>query len=206
MAHYERRRIDRPVTGRWRQVSILSGLVGGVVLVFVGLALLSVLNEAEFAIIDPLGALAMILLTLALPALYASERHWFGRFATVGFGLLAVGRTGATIALPVAIYGPGVAFLVYLLGVLVAMVGALVFGVAILRTDAATTPRLGAWLLVAALPIGVPFALGFTTYVMGEGVDPWAGPMLAYGLAWVVFGRYLRERRTETPATESTPE
>lgn len=70
-----------------------------------------------------------------------------------------------------------------------------------LRSDASTVPRLGAWLLVAALPVGVPFAIAFTTYVMGEGADPWAGPMLLYGLAWLVFGHYLWSRRTETTAS-----
>ncbi len=188
------------------RVSILSGLLGGVLMAITGLALLSVLNEAEFVIVEPLGAVAMILLALALPALYVTERHWFGRLATVGFGLLSVGWIVATIALPVAIYGPGVAFLAFLLGMLVAMIGALVFGGAMLRTDAITVSRRGAWLLVAALPIGVPFAIGFTTYVMGQGADPWAGPMLLYGLAWIIFGRALWERRPEVPATEPAPQ
>jgi hypothetical protein len=74
-----------------------------------------------------------------------------------------------------------------------------------LRSDAATAPRLGAWLLVAALPVGLPFAIVFTTYVMGEGADPWAGPFLLFGLAWVVFGRYLRSTdRTGARSTEVT--
>ncbi|WP_227354377.1 hypothetical protein [Haladaptatus salinisoli] len=170
-----------------------------------GLALLSVLNEAEFGIVDPLGAVATILLALALSTLYASERRWFGRLAKVGFGLLSVGWIVATVALPVAIYGPGVAFLPYLLGALVAMIGALAFGIAALRTDAATVPRRGAWLLAAALPFGLPFAFGFTTYVMGQGADPWAGPMLLYGPAWIVIGRSLRQRLGEVPATEPAP-
>jgi hypothetical protein len=185
------------------RVSILSGFLGGVLMTITGLALLSVLNEAEYMIIDPLGAVAMIL--LALPALYVSERHWFGRLAMIGFGLLSLGWIGAAIALSVAIYGPGVAFLAYLLRVLVSMIGALMFGVAILRTDETTVSRRGAWPLVAALPIGVPFALGFTTYVIGQGADPWAGPMLLYGLAWIIFGHSLWEHRPRAPATEPAP-
>jgi hypothetical protein len=61
-------------------------------------------------------------------------------------------------------------------------------------------------LLVAALPLGVPFALGFTQYVMGTATDPWAGPMLLYGLAWVVFGRSLWGRRRTVPDTRETPQ
>ncbi|WP_254547313.1 hypothetical protein [Halomarina pelagica] len=161
------------------------------------------LNPQEFALVEPPGILGGILIALGLPALYASERHWFGRLATVGFWIMAVGWIVAAIGLPVATYGPGIAFLATILGWLVAMLGALVFGVAILRTTAATTPRLGAWLLVAALPVGLPLAIGFTTYVMGEGADPWAGPLLFYGLAWIVFGRYLW---TASKSTDTTTE
>ena len=193
MVHHDQQ-MEQPSVPRWMRVSTTSGLVGGVLMTITGLALLSVPNEAEFAVVDPLGAVAMVLLALALPALYASERHWFGRLATAGFGLLSSGWLLAAVALPVAVYGPGVAFLAFLLGLLVAMVGAFAFGVATLRTDATAAPRGAAWFLVAALPVGLPFAVGFTTYVMGQGADPWAGPLLCYGLAWVVFGRYLRER------------
>lgn len=82
------------------------------------------------------------------------------------------------------------------------MIGALAFGVVMLRSEAPTVPRTGAWLLVAALPVGLPFAIGFTTYVMGQGADPWGGPMLLYGLAWIVFGRYLWTQRAETAETD----
>lgn len=73
------------------RTSTISGLVGGVLMTLTGLALLTVLNEAEFAIVEPLGAVAMVLLALGLPALYKSERHWFGRLATAGFGLVSLG-------------------------------------------------------------------------------------------------------------------
>jgi hypothetical protein len=186
------------------RVSTLSGLAGGVLMTVTGLALLTVLNEAEFEIVEPLGAVAMLLLALALPALYASERHWFGRLASVGFSLLAVGWTAAAVGITVtAVTAPPVSefgFVAFLLGLLAAGIGMLGFGVAALRTRASTLPRLAAWLLVAALPIGVPFAIAFTTYVMGEGADPWAGLMLLYGLAWILFGRALWARRTVATA------
>jgi hypothetical protein len=70
------------------------------------------------------------------------------------------------------------------------MLGAIGFGVAMLRADIA--PRPAAWLLIVALPIGVPLTIVFTTYVMGEGADPWGGPMVFYGLAWIVLGYHLR--------------
>ena len=209
MTQYQVRGVEGATTGRWMRLSTLAGLVGGAMMAVTGLALLSVLNEAEFEYVEPFGTIAMLVLALALPALYASERDWFGRLATVGFGLLSLGWIAATIGLVVtSLTMPPVSeagFLAFLLGLLVASIGMLAFGTAMLRTDATAAPRLGAWLLVAALPVGVPFAIAFTTYVMGEGADPWAGPMLLYGLAWIVFGRYLWGRRAGTPATGPVP-
>lgn len=198
MTKYEHQQLGQPTATRWMRISILSGLVGGILMALTGLALLSVLSEAEFVVVEPLGIVALALLAIALPALYVSERHWFGRLAKAGFGLMAIGWVAAPIGLAVVnlVTGPvgSAGFLGFLLGLLVGTVGMLVFGVAMLRTDATRAPRLGAWLLVAGLPIGVPFAIAFTTYVMGEGADPWAGPMLLYGLAWILFGRYLLAR------------
>lgn len=203
MAQYES---PSPTKG-WMQISILGGLIGGVCMVLTGLALLSVLSEAEFEIVEPFGAVAMILLTLALPALYLVERPWFGRLAKAAYGLMSVGWIAATIGIIVtSVTMPPlseIGFLAFLLGLLLAMLGALLFGVAILRSDTATIPRLGAYFLIAALPLGVPFAIVFTTYVMGEGADPWAGPMILYGLAWIVFGRYLWASRREATASEA---
>ncbi|WP_306054994.1 CobD/CbiB family protein [Natronococcus wangiae] len=79
---------------------------------------------------------------------------------------------------------------------LVAIGGAITFGVAILRTDGATAPRLAGWLLVLALPIGVPVAAAFTAYVMGDFADPWAGPLVFLGLAWIVLGQHARRTLT----------
>ena len=207
MTQYELRGTERTATGRWMRPSVLAGLVGGAMMTVTGLALLTVLNEAEFEYVEPFGTVAMIVLALALPALYVSERGWFGRLATAGFGLMSLGWTAASVGLVVtSLTMPPVSeagFLAFLLGLLVATLGMLAFGVAILRSDASTVPRLGAWLLVAALPVGVPFAIAFTTYVMGEAADPWAGPMLLYGLAWIVFGRYLWGRTGASEASET---
>ncbi|MFC6835163.1 hypothetical protein [Halomarina ordinaria] len=187
-------------------MSTLGGLVGGILMALTGLALLSVLNEAEFVVVEPVGWFAMVLLALALPALYASERDWFGWPGKIGFALLSIGWVVATLGLTVGTYTmpptSETGFLVFLLAFLVAVIGMLVFGVAVLRSDGATIPRSAAWLLILALPVGVPFAIAFTTYVMGEGADPWAGPMLFYGLAWVIYARSLRQRRAESPAVE----
>lgn len=114
-----------------------------------------------------------------------------------GWVVAAVALPIDTVAVPPL---SEVAFLAFLLAVLVAVVGAITFGVATLRTEGATAPRLGGWLLILALPVGVPIAAAFTTYVMGELADPWAGPFVFLGVAWVVFGRHVRRKLAGTPA------
>lgn len=66
-------------------------------------------------------------------------------------------------------------------------------------------PRPGAWLPVAALPVGVPFAIGSTLCVVGELADPWPGPILLHGLACIVFARYMWGRRIGTTAPGQSP-
>ncbi|MFC5279036.1 hypothetical protein ACFPM1_09750 [Halorubrum rubrum] len=176
--------------GRWHQVSILGELVGGALVAVSGLALFTVLNEREFEIVSPFAVAGFFLLVVGLWAYYRSERTWFGRLGKLSYWTMSGGTVVTAISLPIAEYGPGVAFIGFLFGLLVTMIGAIGFGIAMLRAD--VTPRVAAWLLILALPIGVPLTIAFTTYVMGEGADPWGGPMVFYGLAWVVLGHHLR--------------
>ncbi|WP_277555981.1 hypothetical protein [Halobaculum limi] len=197
---------ERP--SRVQQLSTLSEIAGGILVAASGLALFTVLNEREFEIVSPFAVLGFFLLVFGLPAYYWSGHHRVGRLAWGSFWAMAVGTVVAAISLPIAEYGPGVFFIGFLLGLLVTTLGAVGYGITMLRADVA--PKAAAWLLIAALPVGVPLTIAFTTYVMGEGADPWGGAMVFYGLAWIVFGRYLWNRRTgderriEEPATEPT--
>ena len=207
MVHYEQQQeAESTRQPNWMRWSAISAIVGGILAAVVYLYVMTDLNPQEFELITTPAHLAGLLLALALPAYYVSEHHWFDRVAQVGFGMMAVGMVIAAIALPIADYGPGVAIFAFMLGVLVLALGSLVFGIAMLRTKAA--PRTAAWLLIAALTIGLPVTVGFTTYVMGELTDPWAGPMVIYGLAWIVLGRYLVAGGTERGAetTEAAPQ
>lgn len=188
------------------RIGATSALLGGGLLALSGIAMHSVLSVEQSTMAAPFLAAAMLLLTAGLPALYLSERHWFGTLSKAGFGIMAVGWIVAALSFPIANYAFEIAFLGFLLGLLVAMIGALVLGVAALRSDDSTIPRLGAWLLVAALPLGLPFTIAFTGYVMGGVDSPWAGPMLLYGLAWVVFGTYLWSRRADAASIEAVPQ
>lgn len=108
--------------------------MGGGLTAVIYLYVFTVLNPQEFALIEPPAILAGILLALALPAYYLRERRWFGRVAQLGFGMMALGTIVSAIALPIATYGPGVAFLGYVFGVLVVALGSLAFGVAMVRS------------------------------------------------------------------------
>lgn len=191
---------------RWTRIGATSALIGGGLLALSGVAMHSVLSVGQATMAAPFLVAAMLLLVTGLPALYLSEHHWFGTLAMAGFWLMAAGWTVAALAFPVANYGPGIVFLGFLLGLLVAMIGALVLGVAALRSDDSTIPRLGAWLLVAALPLGLPFTVAFTGYVMGAVDSPWAGPMLLYGLAWIVLSTHLRTHREDAMSVEAVPQ
>lgn len=177
------------------RLSTLGEIVGGVLVAVAGLALLTVLNEQEFEIVSPFAVLGFFLLAFGFFAYYRSGQYRAGRLARGSFWAMAVGTVVAAVTLPVAEYGPGVFFLGFLLGLLLTMLGAIGYGIAMLRSDIG--PKAAAWLLIAALPVGLPFTILFTTYVMGEGADPWGGPMVFYGLAWILFGQYLWARRTD---------
>jgi hypothetical protein len=186
----QNRKSETTNSSRWHQISILSELVGGALVAVSGLALFTVLNEREFEIVSPFAVTGFFLLVVGLWAYYKSERVWFGQLGKLSFWTMSGGTVITAISLPIAEYGPGIAFIGFLLGLLVTMIGAIGFGIAMLRAD--VTPRVAAWLLILALPIGVPLTIAFTTYVMGEGADPWGGPMVFYGLAWIVLGYHLR--------------
>lgn len=191
-------------TSGWIRISLISGLIGGVILIIGALAMLSVPNEAESDIVERIAAFGMIFLMFALPGLYASERSWFGRFATAGFWAMAIGWSIAAVAALVTAYTmpptSETAFVVLLVSLLVGLIGAFAFGVAVLRTDTATVPHLGAWLLIVAVPLGLPFTIGFTQFVMGELAEPWAGPLLLYAVAWILFSLHMRSHLPEQDA------
>lgn len=206
MVQYEQKRVAGVSNERWRRIGATSALIGGGLLALSGAAMHSVLSAEQSTMVAPFLVAAMLLLVAGLPALYVSERRRFSTLAKAGFGLMAAGWIAAALSFPIANYAYEIAFLGFLLGLLVAMVGALVFGVSALRTDASELPRLGAWLLIAALPVGLPFTIAFTGYVMGRVDSPWAGPMLLYGLAWLVLGNYLLTRREDAANVEAVPQ
>lgn len=206
MTQYERTRAVETSDGRWLRASTVSGLVGGALLAAVAAVIHVAVTDAQFAAINWVGAVATILVAAGLPALYAAERRWFGTVATVAFAVLTVGWVATAASLALLAAGVDLAGLTFLLGWLVAMLGALAVGVLMLRSDSLTVPRLGAWLFVAALPVGLSASILFTTYVGGQGETPWNGPLVLFGAAWAVVCYGLWSRRTEPAVPGTVPQ
>lgn len=152
---------------------------------------------------DQLAAIAAILIIVGLIAFYTSERSWFGRLAYVGIALVAIGLVPMAIGSTAIgwVQSAGELFFIgYLLGLLIALLGAIILGTAMLRSGA--SPRLAAWLLIAALPVGLPMTIGYFLITLGVIDHIWIGPELLFGLAWVVLGYHLWNRQTDAFVTE----
>ncbi|WP_336344341.1 hypothetical protein [Halalkalicoccus ordinarius] len=169
------------------------------------LILFAGLQPESGSIGDQLAAIMAALIAVGLVAFYASERGWFGRLAHLGMALVAIGLVPMVVGSAAIGWVPSSGesfFIAYLLGLLVALLGAIVLGIAMLRSDAA--PRAAAWLLIVALPVGLPATIGYTLVTMGVVDHAWVGPELLFGLAWVVIGYSLWNRRATLGVEEAS--
>lgn len=149
--------------------------------------------ETVYATYGKAYLLVFLGLLLGLTGLYGWRRGLAGRLERWGFGLSFVGLA-LNLFGNVPDYWLGedtlfeeVGFLVgTALGLLVLVVGSLVLGIALLRAGAAL--RLGAWLLVLALP-GI-----ILLNLIGFGNLP-SGPVLWFCFAWLVLGHFLWSRK-----------
>lgn len=207
MVQYERQREVGSISERrWIRFGGLAAVLGGIVAVANALTLFAGLQPEAGSIGDQLAAIMAALIAVGLVAFYAGERGWFGRLAYLGMALLAIGLVPMALGSAAIGWVPSAGetfFVAYLLGLLVALLGAIVLGIAMLRSDA--VPRAAAWLLIAALPVGLPATIGYTLATMGVIDHVWVGPELLFGLAWVVIGYSLWNRRT-APVVEEAAE
>ncbi len=143
-----------------------------------------------------------LLLAAGLLALHARYRGSYGRLGTVGvvvvfvgYAMLFLGSIPAVLLSPdgsrrLILAGQDLGFL----GAFVAGVGAVLLGIALLRTRSAA--RAGALLLIVAHPVGIVgvilvSALGF--------VDIAGLPLtVLYGGAWIVLGSHLGSEGSAT--------
>jgi hypothetical protein len=185
-----------------------SGLIGrGAVASMVGGALwaLTPLREPllggrfpEHPVFRPYNLVLLVitvLLAVGLWALRARYKGSYGRLGTagvvvvfVGYALMFLGSFPAVVLSPegsrgLIMAGQDLGFL----GALVAGVGAVLLGIALLRTRLA--PRAAALLLILALPVGI---LGVILVAALGFVDIAGLPLtVLYGGAWIVIGTHL---------------
>ena len=140
-----------------------------------------------------------VLLVVGLLDLHARYGGSYGRLGTagvvvilIGYALLFLGSVPAVLLSPgglrsLIMAGQDLGFL----GALVAGVGAVLLGIALRRAGVAS--RMGALLLILALPVGIAGVV----LISAVGLTDIAGLALTvpYGGAWVVFGNQLRSPR-----------
>jgi hypothetical protein len=149
----------------------------------------------------------VVLLAAGLLALRAHHKGSYGRLGAAGVVVVLVGYAMLFLgSLPaVLLSAEGSRGLIRVgqdlgfLGALVAGLGAVPLGIALLRARSA--PRAGALLLVVALPVGIVGVI----IVSAMGFVDIAGLPLTvlYGGAWIVFGGHLRSQGSAT--TEQPP-
>lgn len=146
--------------------------------------------------------LLVVLLTVGLLAFRARYKGSYGRLGTAGvfviFGGYALLFFGSLPAVLFSSDGP-VGFVrvgqdLGFLGAVVALVGALLLGIALRRSGVAS--RLGSLLLIVAFPVGL---LGVIVVLSGIGFEDIAGLpwTVLYRGAWIVLGSLLGSQRDE---------
>lgn len=185
----------------WTRFGALSGILGGTLAVIGNLGWFAQLYPANSSLPDQIWSVAVVLLGIGIVAFYAGERKRFGRLAKIGMGLVVLGFIPMVVSSVASAWVPtagDLTFIAYLLALLVALIGGIVLGIGMLRTDVGS--RLAGWLLIAALPIGLPVTIGYFLAVIGEIDHPWIGPEILFALAWIVICSRLWTRRTDTSA------
>jgi hypothetical protein len=142
--------------------------------------------------------LAPALLVVGHTALRTGLGPDVGRVGVIGIALAAIGlgAMGLGIGIEVAsmtVGGGEVALghAILLAGFLVAVVGALITGITVIRRRRDGLSRAAGWLLVLALPLGIGImALGNVVAPQTDAVF-WAGLTVPTGLAWVLLGTSL---------------
>ena len=165
--------------------------------------------ETYLLFITPLPVLLVLLLVgvVGLYA-YAKDTYALGWMARAGVAILAAGYgleiVGNLIEVwvagtnPAAVLG-GNAHLLTLFGILMELLGASLFGIALLRWTA--LPRIGAGLLAVALPAGIGGAVALVLAGLDQAL--FFAFTVPIGTALVVLGYHLRSAATETSAEPS---
>ena len=159
------------------------------------------------------GVLSLLLLLVGLSGLRGALRDGAGRLGTAGIGVSAVallamflGNGTEMATLTFAGTESDLGHTVFLIGFLVLLVGSLLLGITLLRGRRDVLVRWAGVLMVAMLPVGIGLGIGLNAIAPHSDLGFWAAITVAYGLAWVLLGRWLsapRETRVSAPSRVS---
>ena len=200
-----------------------AGLVGGALWVLLPAAFTAVhidetargtLSFAAVAVSYWLvGVLSLGLLLVGINGLRAALRDDAGRLSTAGIGLSAVALAAMLVGngtematLTFAGVESDLGHSVFLIGFLVLIVGSLLLGIALLRSRRGPLVRWAGVLLVGMLPIGIALGVGLNAVSPHTDLGFWAAITVAYGVAWILLGRWLavpQEARMVEPSRVS---
>jgi len=157
-----------------------------------------------------MAVLPLLLLLVGLAGLRALHSSAYGRLGNVGFlvsflalVLMLVGNAVEVASLTFSGSDSDVGHIIFLIGFLLLLVGSVLVGILILRTQRDPSSRIGGLLFVAALPVGI--LLGIVLGVIAPRTDLgfWAAITVPYGIAWLLLGYTLmsaRGRAAEQPS------
>jgi hypothetical protein len=157
-----------------------------------------------------MAVLPLLLLLVGLVGLRALHSGAYGRLGNIGFltcfvalALMFVGNAIEIASL--TFYGTesDVGHLVFLIGFLILLLGSVLLGIALVRTQRAPSFRLGGLLLVLALPLGIVLAVVLGAIAPRTDLGFWAAITVPYGVAWLLLGYALmsaRGRAAEQPS------
>lgn len=154
-----------------------------------------------FAVLPP------VLILVGLAALRRSFGAAAGRLGAAGIALSAAGLAAMALGNGIEIGSMSVGggevaagHAIFLIGFLVALVGALLLGTQLIRGNGVGLARAAGWVLVLALPLGI--GLGMLGGVVAPENDAgfWAAITVPTGIAWVLLGRSMAAVPQSAPA------
>ena len=145
-----------------------------------------------------MAVLALLLLLVGLAGLRALHGPAYRRVGNVGFlasfialALMLLGNAAEVASLTFSGTESSVGHSMFLIGFLVLLVGSVLLGIAIVRTESVSSLRLGGLLLVGALPLGILLAIILGVTTPGTDLGFWAAITVPYGVAWLLLGYAL---------------
>jgi hypothetical protein len=130
--------------------------------------------------IEALFVVALLLTLVGYAGIHARHGGRGGRFEAESFRAALVGTTGIAVpAFATLLAGREILGPIFLLGVLIALIGNICFGISVLR--AGVLPRWFGWALMLGLPISIPLD------ALGGG--------LVLGAVWIALGVVLMAER-----------